>query len=81
MQQPANKGLPNDCHSCHPSLKFATFEVKDERPNNCIITKSNNVVVIKRICKKNDEIVIIGREFLQKYDIPYYLHQRWVFTK
>ena len=71
MTQRRNKSLPTG-YSCHCSLKFSNFELKDQRPNNCCITVENQIIVIERICKKDNKYVIIGREFLSKENIKNY---------
>ena len=72
LLHPVIKKLPDGCYHCHKTLKFLNFELKDSRPNNTFVTVNDEIVLIDRICKQNDNIVVIGREFLKKEDLPNY---------
>lgn len=64
--------LPLGCHSEHRILQFRMFELSNKRPDNCCFMTDGTIVMIKHIGLIENVIVVLGNQFLQKYDILNY---------
>ena len=64
--------LPLQCKNSHRRLKFKNFEICSRSPDNCCIMNNNDIVVVDFIGTKNNEIVVIGRNFLERQSIRNY---------
>ena len=67
-----NTTLPFNCSHSHRRLKFQYFEITNRAPDNCCILEDNIIIIVDYIGKQRNEIVVIGRKFLQRKGVQNY---------
>jgi len=73
LQKAKNEELPFGCTHSYQEVKFKNFTlscIKDA--NSYCYMKNKHVVMIKNICKKNKETVILGKTLKNSCNIPLY---------
>ena len=67
-----NRVLPFNCNNCHKILQFRDFELRDCLPDNCCILNDGHVFQIESIGKRDNEIIVIGMEFIELQSLKNY---------
>lgn len=62
--------LPEGCSGPqHMAINYDNFMLTIKHPNNCCVLSDGKIVIIRNICHKDSEAVIVGKSFLKKDDL------------
>ena len=60
---PIAERLPRHYWNPHKSLKYKKFKLTNRKPDNYCFLKDNSVLLIRHICYKRHELVLLGQIF------------------